>query len=60
MKVEATYIGLDGSSGYITGEIYQIYIHNNYISRLNGTGGVCPYDTIIKFLSNWDNIKILI
>ena len=60
MKIEATYIGSDGSLGYIHGEVYELYVNNTFISRLNGTGGVCQYDTIHSFLSNWDNIKILL
>lgn len=59
MLVSAIFIGEEGSMGYKHGITYQIRfsIKQDKISiqRPNGTG-VCPYDSLKKFLENWNVI----
>jgi len=70
MMVKATFIGTD-SLGYINGKVYLLDIHGLTIQRSsimtmycqekamhNQTNrGLCKYDSIQSFLSNWTDIR---
>jgi hypothetical protein len=58
MKIQATFVG-ENSLGYEKGVTYRLkLISFDRIRREDGSG-ICAYDTIIAFLNNWDNIKVL-
>lgn len=52
MKVRATFIGKDGSLGYLKGKEYLLTVNRNSVQREDGTG-YCEYGTIELFLKNW-------
>ena len=59
--IKATFIGIDGSLGYVNGKEYTLIIGtsenwNILINRTDG-GGVWEYRSIVSFLHDWDNIK---
>lgn len=63
-RVKATFIGQDGSLGYVNGKDYVLTIRmaddlypagSIFISEINGDGG-CIYGSMIAFLDNWTNI----
>jgi len=62
MKIEATFIGENDSSGYIKNKKYNLEISNFLntstirISR-GDLEGRCNYSSLEKFLENWKNIS---
>ena len=60
-KVRAVFKGKDGSVNYEKDKEYDLIIttSDNFIKieKLLG-GGECTYGSFIKFLDNWDNIRI--
>ena len=62
-KVNATFKGKDGSRGYETNKEYALVIRhhiggNIQIEDING-GGWCEYGSIVSFLENWNNIRVV-
>lgn len=60
--VTATFIGQNGSCGYITGHAYMLVIEHkkgfNIKIHIVKGDGYCRYSSIISFLQNWDDIKV--
>ena len=66
MKIKAVFKGENGSCGYVTNTEYILYIEqkqNPFIVRIEiykeERGGYCTYSSIIAFLKNWDNIRVI-
>lgn len=62
-KVKAVFKGQDGSCGYKTNTEYSLVIRHKtesliQIEDVNG-GGWCEYGSMISFLENWDNIRVI-
>lgn len=61
MKVEAKFIGQDGSLGYINGRTYflkfKLIGSVIRISDLTGIDGICLYKSLSAFLNNWEVLK---
>lgn len=60
MTIKATFIGKNGSLGYVTYAIYELKVKQRgftfIIERMDGSGK-CPYGSTVAFLKNWTNIK---
>lgn len=55
--VNATFIGKDGSMGYVKGQRYQLLINRKRIRPVFPKGPrPCPYSSVESFLANWDDI----
>lgn len=61
---KAKFIGKN-SLGYVHGKTYLLYAHpitifelirgwQVIISRADGSGGYCPYSSLVAFLNNWE------
>jgi hypothetical protein len=68
ITVKAIFRGQDGSCGYETNKEYELLINygkNNvlWIEReMNDfatNNGYCEYGSVISFLENWDNIRVI-
>lgn len=62
-KISATFIGQDGSLGYRKDNTYILFIREInefpiFIQDINDRKE-CPYQSIIAFLNNWTNIKVI-
>jgi hypothetical protein len=57
MKARAKFIGTT-SLGYITDEIYNIFINENNVMKITGDNYI-KYENIEIFLKNWNIIKLL-
>lgn len=63
-KLKATFIGKNGSMGLVNGMEYNIsltegtfvHVHVKVYTSHSVKGISCPYQTIVKFLDNWDKI----
>jgi len=65
-KINAVFKGQDGSCGYKTNKEYQLKIkHTNRgrglisINSSSTDGGFCQYNSLMAFLRNWDNIRVI-
>ncbi len=63
VKVKAIFKGLDGSCGYKKNSEYTLSIrhqteYNICIDNVDG-GGRVEYGSMVAFLENWDNIRLL-
>ncbi len=60
MKITATFTGKN-YLGYETGNEYTLSIVDYatlHITRADGSGGTCPYQSLRAFLMNWNNIRV--
>lgn len=60
-KIKAIFRGENGSCGYTTNHEYELNLSQNAFIEIqdkNGEG-FCRYGSIISFLNNWDNIRVL-
>lgn len=62
-KAKAIFKGLDNSCGYKTNSEYTLIIRHQIdlyiqIEEANG-GGWCQYGSMVSFLENWDNIRLV-
>ncbi len=61
IKIQAKFIGRNGSCGYENGKTYELMFHTDlksdavWIARMDGDGA-CSYASIIKFFNNWTDI----
>lgn len=57
IKIKATFIGRNGSCGYITGLHYILDIRHgpgaNIVIEDDKGGGYCEYTSMLSFLENW-------
>ncbi len=63
-KIKAVFKGKDGSCGYKTGMEYTLNLKhklgaNIEISKTDICANVVEYSSMITFLNNWDNIRVL-
>lgn len=60
--IKATFIGEDGSLGYVHGKEYELDFKQRHtldiiIHDKSGEAQPCEYANINKFFENWSNIK---
>jgi hypothetical protein len=65
--IEATFIGENKSLNYINGKPYKLIVTTVYekphedavikIEDSEGNAQPCLYESVISFLSNWNNVK---
>jgi len=61
-KVKATFIGKDGSRGFVKGKEYTLKLSKYPTDGsllADDTNGVsyCEYSSFITFLNNWENVR---
>lgn len=61
--IKATFIGANGSLGYITGKEYTLTLKELnralWITRQDSIAGTCSYDSLMPFLENWTKIEAI-
>lgn len=62
-KVKAIFKGQNGSCGYETNKEYTLIIRHEIkmyvqIEDIQG-GGWCEYGSMVPFLENWDNVRVV-
>ena len=62
IKVKATFIGKDGSRGFVKAKEYTLKLSKyptdgNLLADDVKSLNYCEYGSFIAFLNNWDNIK---
>ena len=61
-KIKAVFKGQNGSCGFKTGQEYTLTIEhqmNRYIKVEDKNADYCGYESVISFLENWDNIRMI-
>ena len=58
IEIKARFVGCDGSCGLRTGEVYELWMFNDFgkfiISRRNWEAKAIPYDTMSAVKKNWE------